>query len=551
MDLTGSTCGVTLAFKWICVHHSSTPHYSPSPFEQTMMLFTFGLLLVLVSCIPLFFIEMEGSISLIAGATILSILVLSQWVSASIINGLDPSRMPIAQSFSHSYVQTMGVIMLNMGCATVIPSWVNIKSMHVRTQSVMWTTVSSAAIFYIIIGVFFALGFDSNPSNNSLQALLDMGHPGLLSEITVAMYAYIMLLPSVPVNFAIARDNLVQNNIVGKLAASLLCFAVPVLVSIPLQTRNYLFLFLTWTTLTFIAVANFIIPLGIYLKAIEFRKEFNAGRILSPHQIALLIDIHADSHEIGAYIGRQNHEEVAVASGGDANVEVIPQVLPTIRIIDPSGNDVESITNKSIYGMETSNLLPEDQHQLQHRKSTSSRSSVSSEHWIDLFRNHGIDEYSKISMRSPQSLYQTMNSAARLDEESFNSSSPVEGLPIFQHGDSSSGQSGTGGHRFSPRIDDSWFAEDVPDPEQIQATQNNDVELNRVYQFDDQESLSSRMSRQSLPRDPNFKSPAFRAVPLWMPIQPRTLCWAFLVITSTVSLGNLVVQLSIYGLHYE
>ena len=557
MDIAGSTCGLTMSFQWMCVQKGIIAVGSPSPFDQTFMIFTYGFLAVLICCVPLFFIDMDSSISVIVGATILSVFVTLQWVSASVINGLEPSRMPLSTSFNISYIQTLGVVMLNMGCATVIPSWVNIKAMHVRTQSVMWTTVSSAATFYIIIGIFFALGFETNSSNNSLQALLEMGSPVVLSRITVAMYDYVMLLPSVPVNFTICSDNLIQNKIVGKRAATILSFVLPIFVCIPLQTRNYLFLFLTWTSLTFASTANFIIPLGIYIKAIEFRKEFNSGRILSPHQLALLVEIHSESHEIGDYIADQSQRDIVPGSGNVfSDAPAIVLVPPVINIIDPSGNyaDTDSVKTESKSGKQGGTGIffkNKNANILSRKDSTSTRSSESSENWLDIFKNSGLNEYSKIAMKSPNSLYPTLDSVRKIDTESSNSVGPADVLGPVQISDDSSFKSSVNlrNHRVSPQIDEAWFEEDVPDPESDLASQS--MHELRIYPTDRQNSMSSHESQQSLPRDPNFKAPAFRAVPKWLPIKPRSLSWALLSITSFISVTSLILQIVIYGFQLE
>lgn len=244
------------------------------------MVFTIGFLIALALSVPFAFVDLDSSVSVTVGASCVSLLIALQWVVASCLNGLKPGkRMPAATSFDISYGQTMGTVMLNLGCATVIPSWINIKAMKVSTQSVMWVTIAGTSMFYIIIGVFFALGFDIGSSNNSLQALLSSAdNSTFINEFSVAMYAVTMLLPGVPVNCIVSRDNLVQNKVVGKKMSVVLCYIVPLMICIPLQTRNYLFLFLTWTSLIFVSIANFIMPFMLYHKCVSFRNEFNLER---------------------------------------------------------------------------------------------------------------------------------------------------------------------------------------------------------------------------------------------------------------------------------
>jgi hypothetical protein len=41
-----------------------------------------------------------------------------------------------------------------------------------------------------------------------------------------------MLLPSIPVNLVITKDNLLQNNLVSETVANILCFVLPWLIGI-------------------------------------------------------------------------------------------------------------------------------------------------------------------------------------------------------------------------------------------------------------------------------------------------------------------------------
>lgn len=262
-------------FGAICVSTTVADASSPSPFQETMMLVTLGFIIALILSSPFFFYDLDQSILLTVASAFVALVVMFVWIGLSTDAGLILDRVPLSSPFSITYVQTMGTIMLNLGCATVVPSWINIKSNLVRTQSVMWTTLVASTAFYLIIGIFFALGFPSNDSNNSLQALIQLGSPTWLCKASVAVYAYMMLLPSVPVNFIVSFQNLTQNKVMGRKSAYVVAFIVPILVCIPLQTRNYLFLFLTWSSLIFNSSVNFILPLVIYIKSVAFRRSFH------------------------------------------------------------------------------------------------------------------------------------------------------------------------------------------------------------------------------------------------------------------------------------
>jgi hypothetical protein len=465
----------------------------------------------------------------------MTLVIAAQWIAAATINGLELRRMPVVTSNAVSYAETVGIVMMNLGCATIIPTWVNIKAMHVRTQSVMWTTFSVTSLFYIAIGMFFALGFDTNASNNSLQALLEEGTPLLLCRITVGLYSYVMLLPSVPVNCLVSSQNLVQNKIVTKPVAIFLAFVVPILVSIPLQTRNYLFVFLKWTSLIFVACANFLMPLIVYLKCVDFRHEFNQDRVLTFHQLKLLAEIHHQSNEIGDYIMSRsqdfqdmpkryhNHPAIVLtpakstapttpydSEAGLSPVDIIePQPLEYLGNPPPLNKSISEYSKISIRIPKKESsypAMPQDlfvQPDLEHQKSVLSNS-----------------EYTKMSVRPSQKLPSIHS------YEYFN---PID-----------------------IGVDEHLFDEDVPDPDLEETDEDMEMmELNHHEEFlaprqqsDEASSHKSGISSgASLPRDPSFKTPPFRAIPRWVPVQPTLISKALLAITTFLSILNLALNI--------
>jgi hypothetical protein len=106
--------------------------------------------------------------------------------------------------------------MLNLAFTTVVPSWINIKKKDVSAQQVVWTSVFGAISYYILIGAFLALAFDPNSSGSALPDLTNSGIPVVLCRITVYAYSYVMLVTSIPVNFIVSFNNLVQNQVLPK-----------------------------------------------------------------------------------------------------------------------------------------------------------------------------------------------------------------------------------------------------------------------------------------------------------------------------------------------
>lgn len=433
----------------------------------------------------------------------------------------------------------------------------------------MWTTLLVSSLFYVITGVFFALGFDLGASNNSLQALIQYGKPNWLCQLSVAFYAFFMLLPSVPVNSIVSYQNLVQNRVMGKRLSLLCAFVLPILCAIPLQTRNYLFQFLTWTSLIFSATTNFVIPCILYIKCAQFRKGFK-DKVMTLHQLKLLGAIHSKSAEIEAFLSLSVQELAQTSTVGSA----LPVVVPPIIILtsEDSANAFDS--QARMFGGSHEGLLGK----------TPALFEGSPERLPD--KNPPL---SKVRLKQPDysgaSLHPGGRAAQPMRPESSRdpmlipgSSAPeseVEGLKMARS------QSEGGGFiiRMDGRSDASPNAEpftfvdprvaglplewedDLPDPDhpvlddgvdeyQLEVQSPTPLILPPPFltapivqrRGSSTSSVSEISSGISLPREKLFKCPPFRALPVWFPFNSLSFCKFLLVFTSILSVVNIVVN---------
>eukprot|EP00842_Homolaphlyctis_polyrhiza_P006480 jgi/Hompol1/6833/HPOL_002340-RA len=298
IQLFGKTCGLALSSShkgWICVAEAGS---SPSPFGNIFMIFTLGFLIILIMTIPLGLVNLDDNMGVQIGAFFLSLVILIQWCSASVVKGLDSSLMPPYTPLGIPYAQVVGTVMLNLSFTTVIPSWINIKSKEVNIQHVTWVSLFFTTFIFISSGIFMALGFNIDSSNNVLPPLLATGLPSALTKLTVYLFAYVMLVPSIPVSMIISKNNLFQNKLMSEGIATFVSFVLPWIACIPLQTGTVLLTFQTWTSVVFVSVSSFIIPIMIYIRCHKFRTQYNIDRKLSDNQRNLLKLIHDNSETI-------------------------------------------------------------------------------------------------------------------------------------------------------------------------------------------------------------------------------------------------------------
>ncbi|KAI8921678.1 hypothetical protein BC831DRAFT_476120 [Entophlyctis helioformis] len=239
ITIFGRTCGLSFSNGFICVAQKSST--LPSPFESQFMVFTIGLLFVMACCLPLAIVGLDDNIIFNIVTAILSLVLGCSWIMSAFVTGIDTSR-----------------------------------HRDVNTQHLIWVATIGSGAYYVIIGVLCALGFQ-----------LDDSAP-IVTTISIGLFAYVMLLPSIPVSFIVSRNNLVQNDVTSPRVAMFLSFVLPWILLIPLQTGTIIFEFQTWMALFFCSTANFIIPFAVYFKWL--------------HSIKLLRAIHHVSDRIGAYI---------------------------------------------------------------------------------------------------------------------------------------------------------------------------------------------------------------------------------------------------------
>ena len=301
------SCGVQISggLRWVCVN---SPGSDPSALGDNTMLFTIGYLVVLACTIPLGIFNIDDNMGVQLGGFVMALVILLQWCSSA--TSLNPQNTPAFSQTPMDYGKVVGNVMLNLAVTTIIPSWINIKKREVSAQKTVWISLFFTTFVYIIIGMFLALGFYINTDGNVIPSLLQYGVPASLTSATVFLFAYAMLIPSIPVNMIISRNNLYQNNVVTKVIADVLAYVVPILISIPFQTGTSLNIFQTWTSLIFVSVANFIIPVIIYFRCLEFRKLYNSNRVLTIKQRGILKNIHTHSETIKNFIDNRDYFQV-------------------------------------------------------------------------------------------------------------------------------------------------------------------------------------------------------------------------------------------------
>jgi hypothetical protein len=546
IDIFGKTCGFALSgpqLGWICVDAAGE---MPSPFGDTYVLFSFGLLVVLIFVIPLGFSNLDDIIWVQYVAFILSILMVGQWVSAPFVAQLPLVNIPALTNGGNEYGSVIGTVMLNFAVTVIIPSWINMKSKEVNVQQAVWSSISAVVLFYVIPGILLAIGF-SGLSSNVLTVLLASGKPALLTKITVYSFAFVMLIPAIPVNLLISKDNLVQNKVVSNRVAVFLTLILPWFIAIPFQTGILLEDFQTWTSLLFVSASNFMIPIIIFFKCKEFRSQYNKERRLTPRQLELLKQIHASSTKI---LGEIERRQVQLSDKNESEASIVTidpnipnMMIPTIDI--PSGVDADCIEQSSSHANRQIGLLkvestrmifetleddvpdPDFEDRLIQRPTVMGTLKRK-------FKNHSTQDI-HLETNSTENIIEVADGIALTKLPKSVTIRPRRSL-----GERSEIQNKNDNDRYgsSGTIDQEIKAIDLPFLDLSQGDEdgfvNDQYKVTRVSRVD-----ANRL--KSLPSNQKYRSPAFRSVPIWFPLTPSTVAYVLLGLTSFVTIGNIIL----------
>lgn len=189
-------------------------------------------------CIPLSFLSLADNIMITIVMFFITALIYVQWITASFIKGktfnnlkslkkgINNYPVPVIGSTS-ALASSLGVIILNYALIYTVPSWINIRKKDIKIQRVIWTSTLLALCSYIAIGIIrkqttflnnfnyiAATAFSFNLSADLFGVFIKSNDT--LNTITAFIYALVIIMSGIPINFIIARDNLMQTQLFKK-----------------------------------------------------------------------------------------------------------------------------------------------------------------------------------------------------------------------------------------------------------------------------------------------------------------------------------------------
>lgn len=318
------------------------------------------------------------------------------------------------------------------------------------------------------------------------------------------------------------------------------------------------------------------VPVIIYFRCVHFRKTYNVDRILSAKQLDLLKRIHSKSSSLVKQLGRRRNDldiddsvptpivnvippagleeiigGVMVAVEGNPSLSINGEIeqseeniekmiqdyeanldqIISLNVPDPDQEDVESGR------LDPSQSLVSRLTTMARKRVPTGRSVESQEYEfnlnvlpakkLELAKSLPREATFFDSIQKPISLPRLLPS----DEPRFGALGSQATIPRAGSVD----EAGVTISNYDEHSDHSLL--DVPMNEFSRNRHSTDGSVNSLSV-----NATGGLERlKTLQTHPNFRSPAFRSVPKWMPIRGYEMAWIVLIITTIVTIGNIVI----------
>ncbi|KAI9335489.1 hypothetical protein BDR26DRAFT_528712 [Obelidium mucronatum] len=579
-----------------------------SPFGDQPILFSLGFLSVIGICIPLAISNMDDNIVVQMAAFIITVLVSAEWFIESSFTAQRTRIQSISLSPAFANLLGPIILNFSCAIFVPSWINLKRKSVNVQNTVwvTMFGAVLLFGIIGLFPALAFddlKLKDAADTPKNIISILSDsMYTPHFaINKVFCYVFSIVMLLPAIPVSFIVSEQNIAQNFQINtpkkKICLKFLTFVLPWVLTIPMQTGSALGVFINYTGVLLISPANFVIPLVIYLKCLKFRKCYNETRELSEKQTRILKQVHDKSGHIQNFLDGKDSKNgerksrrrtlalitsLTTSNQALSSKEKKPFEAPEIiQLKDPVGIETVAVrivdwtdgfdNEISVHSEDKSvkleqcppNILPEKQIEEEivvddvvpavkmgltvesNPLSTPRFQKEDDEFWLRESVPDPEEELSEIdlqhnllSARRPSMSQAFLQSFARSTLKSDVNISPNSNSPIKS-------EEGAKGARDSEKTLGEF--NNFLDPHPPTATTASRSESDACSSVDLSEfrlRSTHALPRRSLPFNPNFISPAFRAVPVWMPIKPYKLALFLLGVTCVLSIVVVVLQFS-------
>jgi hypothetical protein len=141
------------------------------------------------------------------------IFIFVTWLVTFGIHGLDKGLVPM---IGHDKSQVVGTVLFNYAFIITIPSWVNDVNPSVPIRKVVWYSVITSTVIYLLLGIMGGMAYKMVPTSNIISTINISPEKSIISVITTYLFPLVVLITSIPVYTIIIRYNLLRTGFCGK-----------------------------------------------------------------------------------------------------------------------------------------------------------------------------------------------------------------------------------------------------------------------------------------------------------------------------------------------
>eukprot|EP00916_Digyalum_oweni_P004867 GHVL01008751.1.p1 GENE.GHVL01008751.1~~GHVL01008751.1.p1 ORF type:complete len:267 (+),score=33.53 GHVL01008751.1:731-1531(+) len=217
-----------------------------------------------------------------------------------------------------NFSQLFPVYIMSYSYASLIPSWANEITPKVKIKKMIILSSLVSGVLYLVFGLLTASVYPNLHANNILQEMLHIKHTSTQARVLIYVFVLVTMAPGIPIYSITIRYNLYNSKVCGFFNAFFWGCVGPFLFAWMLLSAQAFKQLIDWTSMIGGLMANFLLPLIVYIVAHSSSKKDLFEELLPKIQI---LDPYAEPEE--EFIDKNKEYE---------NISVYPRCLKRCHI---------------------------------------------------------------------------------------------------------------------------------------------------------------------------------------------------------------------------
>ena len=241
-------------------------------YSSSCISISLGYILIMLFSIPMSMLNLDDNVKVVQTASFAFLLILmGVFIGFFIWRGIDGNMEGFSfhglPFFGKQQTQIVSVFIFSWAYTMFIPSWINEKEDHVSINFAIWISGLISFLGYFFIGGLCAITADHLTSDNLLFRLMQSPTP-LLIIVSSYLFALGVIAPGIPVCSITTRYNLYIARVCGNRQSYFWGVFAPWIVGFIFAQGEIFAQLLTWSSLIFNGIINFLLPVFLYYTAI-------------------------------------------------------------------------------------------------------------------------------------------------------------------------------------------------------------------------------------------------------------------------------------------